>query len=111
MVSASFLATQTLQEIVKKHAEILPKLSQVILHDFYMNDLLTGCEMMRKTQQLKIQISTLLKKYGLRKWASNHRLLTQEDKKWNSECSFYDKRDPKTLGLSWNPEHDTFTFT
>lgn len=73
MASALYLATRYLQQVAKKNAKEYPAASNVILQDFYMDDLLMGTESIQEVQELKLTLSDLLMKYGfeLRKWASN----------------------------------------
>ncbi|XP_072400634.1 uncharacterized protein [Diabrotica undecimpunctata] len=73
LASASFLAIRSLQEVAHRNMNSFPKISNIILHDFYVDDLLTGAETVNEIIQIKEQITSLLLRHGfpLRKWISN----------------------------------------
>ena len=71
--SAPFLATRVLREIGQEQSTHFPVASRVIIEDFYVDDLLTGCETLDQVQKLKRELIQILDQAGfpLRKWASN----------------------------------------
>ena len=71
--SAPFLAVRCLQQIGIDTQFSQPQCSKVILNDFYMDDVLTGANIIQEAKNLKSDLTDLLKNYGfnLRKWLSN----------------------------------------
>ncbi|XP_035890487.1 uncharacterized protein LOC118502374 [Anopheles stephensi] len=71
--SAPFLATRTLQQIAHDHQTHYPRAVNAVLHDFYVDDLLTGTEDVADATEIRKQISGMLNSAGfsLKKWASN----------------------------------------
>ncbi|XP_072395228.1 uncharacterized protein [Diabrotica undecimpunctata] len=61
LASASFLAIRSLQEVSNRN---MNRFSNIILHDFYIDDLLTGAETVNEIIQIKKQITSLLLSYG-----------------------------------------------
>ncbi|XP_076299586.1 uncharacterized protein LOC143218338 [Lasioglossum baleicum] len=100
--SASYLATRTLREVGGACEQSHPDVSAVINDDFYVDDLLTGCETLQQAVQLRHILTRILDQAGfpLRKWASNDpKAMTHDnDTPSNIEFKAADK-DAKTLGL------------
>ncbi|XP_061519801.1 uncharacterized protein LOC133395117 [Anopheles gambiae] len=71
--TAPFLATRTLQQIAHDHKQQYPLAVDPVLHDFYVDDLLTGAEDVVEAVGMRTQISQMLESAGflLKKWASN----------------------------------------
>ena len=109
MASAPYLATRSLQQIAREHTEDYPIASKVILHDFYMDDLLSGAESIQEARELKQTLVNLLMDYGfeLRKWASNNEDIVTSSVDESRQLPPGDMKNPKTLGLLWNPTSDT----
>ena len=95
--SAPFLATRVLQQVGLECAQTHPETSQIILRDFYVDDLLSGTETLAAARQRKRELSAILAKAGfqLRKWASNCPSIVAEE----SLGKVIAERDPRTLGL------------
>ncbi|XP_076660770.1 uncharacterized protein LOC143364165 [Halictus rubicundus] len=102
-----FLATRSLHQV--DCARSSPPASDRLLHDFYVDDLLTGCDSVVEASALRESLEGISAKAGfsLRKWASNDPKaighvsgVTQ-----NVEFRILDK-EPKTLGLSWSVSSD-----
>ncbi|XP_076377131.1 uncharacterized protein LOC117220354 [Megalopta genalis] len=107
--SASYLATRVLQQIGKDCAHSLPDVSEVILSDFYVDDLLTGCETYEQALGLRNELSSVLAKAGfpLRKWASNDLRLADRNVDNAQNLTFKSlDREPKILGLLWSTSDD-----
>ncbi|KAG5872450.1 hypothetical protein JTB14_008950 [Gonioctena quinquepunctata] len=70
LASSAFLAIRSLQEISYRHKNEFPQIANVILHDFYVDDLLTGADTIEEIIYLRENITKLLLSYGfpLRKW-------------------------------------------
>lgn len=71
---AAFLATRTLKQLAINEQLTFPEATQVILEDFYVDDLLTGTNSIQQTIQLKSDLQKLLSSRGfeLRKWSSKN---------------------------------------
>ena len=82
--------------------------------DFYVDNLLTGCETLIEARKLRDDLTHILGQAGfpLRKWASNdHRTLTRSpDSRSKIEFHTGDK-NPKTLGLLWLTQSDELGYT
>lgn len=102
--SAAYLAIRCLHEIALRHKQESPLISSIILHDFYVDDLLTGANTIDELNYIKNEISNLLLVYGfpLRKWRSNIENFSYS----NEETLRIGDGDTKTLGLRWNPNGD-----
>ncbi|XP_072392311.1 uncharacterized protein [Diabrotica undecimpunctata] len=101
----------SLHEIAYRHISEHPKVASIILHDFYVDDLLTGCDTSEKLREIKETISDLLSSYGfpLRKWTTNDSSLQiHSDPEFLSIGS--DEHN-KTLGLLWNPSSDSLQYS
>lgn len=72
--SAPYLATRVIQQVGKEAIDEFPEAAKIILRDFYVDDLMTGGDDLKQTQQLQQQVISILKDAGfdLRKWSSNN---------------------------------------
>nr|XP_033325360.1 uncharacterized protein LOC117219916 [Megalopta genalis] len=112
--SASYLATRVLHQVGKDCAQLLPRTSETILRDFYVDDLLTGCETFKQALELQNSLISTLAKAGfpLRKWASNDPRLTDQPHGDNQSLEFKSlNREPKTLGLLWSAADDKLGYS
>ncbi|XP_033212244.1 uncharacterized protein LOC117169845 [Belonocnema kinseyi] len=68
---APFLATRNLRKIGGDNKQGYPSASQVVMRDFYVDDLLTGANTVEGARQLKTELIQLLSAAGInfRKWA------------------------------------------
>ncbi|XP_050072649.1 uncharacterized protein LOC126560738 [Anopheles maculipalpis] len=114
--SAPFLATRTLQQIAHDQESRYPKAVDPVLHDFYVDDLLTGAADLEEAIEVRNQISQMLDSAGfaLKKWASNVpaslRDVPREDLAIQSLHEWKDGQAVSTLGLVWEPTNDSFRF-
>lgn len=112
--SAPFLAIRCLQQLAHENAEQYPVASSVILHDFYVDDLLTGTETVEEAVTLRNEVTGILESGGfmLRKWVSNNpRIL--KDKVLDSSNDVLilgDHEVIKTLGVTWQASSDTIKY-
>nr|CAI5865716.1 unnamed protein product [Callosobruchus analis] len=109
---ASFLATRALQQVAVEQREQFPLASEVILRDFYVDDLITGSETVESARELKSELVKALTPYGfnLRKWGSNEpRVL--EALIENSDHCLYEDEVKRTLGLIWRAYSDELTYS
>ena len=70
--AAPFLAVRALQETAK-NPDLEAKLREIIINDFYMDDLLTGGDTIEVCCQIYKELKEHLQKYSfkLRKWLTN----------------------------------------
>ncbi|CAI6371089.1 unnamed protein product [Macrosiphum euphorbiae] len=113
---ASFMATQCLVTLAEEIEKENPKVAEVISRDFYMDDLMTGCDTVEECMQLQKHITVILEsaKLPLRKWCSNSHLIidniSENDKDPLFVLNLGDEDTVKSLGLCWQPSLDQFKF-
>lgn len=109
MSSSSFIAIRCLQETAHQFKTHYPRASQVILKDFYVDDLLTGTNLVEELKKLKKEITNILlnAKFELNKWKSNTIEISDLD---NSQATVKLGETTKILGLWWNTSEDTFHY-
>nr|XP_023028641.1 uncharacterized protein LOC111516755 [Leptinotarsa decemlineata] len=64
LASSAFLAIRSLQEVAHLNKYEFPKIADIILHDFYVDDLLTGGDTVEEINYIKENTSKLLLSYG-----------------------------------------------
>ncbi|XP_076660786.1 uncharacterized protein LOC143364212 [Halictus rubicundus] len=112
--SASYLATRALQQVGKDCSQSHPSASEKILKDFYVDDLLTGCETVKEAAELRDSLTRVLAQAGfpLRKWASNDPKVISHDSGDTQRLEFKAlDRETKTLGLLWYASNDELGYT
>ncbi|XP_049294183.1 uncharacterized protein LOC125769492 [Anopheles funestus] len=114
--SAPFLATRTLKQIAYDHQTLYPRAVNAVIHDFYVDDLLTGTEEVLDAIEMRKQISEMLNSAGfsLKKWASNMpealKGVPPGDLANNSTHEWKDPQSVSTLGHVWEPAVDMLRF-
>lgn len=114
--SAPYLAVRTLQQLARDEGVDCPEASEIILNDFYMDDLMSGCETVEEGIKLSKDIAKILDKGGfqLQKWSSNKEEVLDEINKENGKEveNLQIKLDTvmKILGLTWNRCTDVFEY-
>ncbi|XP_049300118.1 uncharacterized protein LOC125772715 [Anopheles funestus] len=114
--SAPFLATRTLQQIAHDHKNEYPKAVDPVLHDFYVDDLVTGATDVAEAIDIRNQVSAMLESAGfpLKKWASNIPEALEgvpiEDLAVKPLLDWEEDQEVSTLGLVWEPCNDMFRF-
>lgn len=110
--TAPFLAIRSLHQLAYDNEQEYPEVSEVILRDFYVDDLLTGGDDVEKVKALKDGVSKILLSGGfpLRQWTSNtpNIINTIEEASPSVDRPIGD--EVKTLGLFWNHTNDTFRY-
>lgn len=110
------MSTQCLISLAQDMKKLLPRASETIIRDFYMDDLMTGGETQEECVQLHKEIISILDsaRLPLRKWCSNSsQVLNQIGKDVRDPLFTLDIGDDETiksLGLSWTPCADDFRF-
>lgn len=121
--SAPYLAVKALNQVAIDHKEDYPMAAERVAKEFYMDDLMTGCETVENGIRLYNQMNALLKEGGfiLQKWSSNKdELLKIIDQTQNSNkeatkddkaLEFKQDNIVKILGLTWNRSRDEFQYS
>lgn len=110
---ASYLAIKCIQKLALLEKNNYPVGSNIVLKDFYVDDLLSGANSIEKVKEIKSQVEGLLLKGGfkLHKWASNHpELLKNKNNIKNDLLNFDNEHTQKTLGLQWDYLKDVLQF-
>nr|CAH7719124.1 unnamed protein product [Callosobruchus chinensis] len=111
---AAFLAIRCLHEIANIHKKQFPTASQVIIDDFYVDDLLTGTNDPQQLLQLYKDITHILESCGftLNKWISNDPEIIERIKSENPEVVVNIGKNDEThsLGLLWSSSQDCLKF-
>ena len=106
------LALQKTAEI--NRSEFGNEVSDVILHNFYVDDLLKSVDSEARAVTLVQDVSELCLKGGfrLRKWISNNRTVMKSvpDEDLRKDLCFDTLPVERALGVCWNVENDTFGF-
>lgn len=114
MSSAPYLAIKTLQQLATDEKVKFPIAANIIMSDFYVDDVLSGSNTLEEAQNAQNQLISALKTGGfnLRKWASNYHQLVEAvgSESRALEPIIINDDAVKTLGLLWNPTTDTFEF-
>ncbi|GBL90102.1 hypothetical protein AVEN_135458-1 [Araneus ventricosus] len=114
MSNAPFLAMRTLQQLAEDEKLRFPLASEVLLHDTYMDDIVSRAPDLETARRLQSQLRDALQSCGmtLHKWSSNSPELLNSSLSTDVEHSFSVDTDlsVKTLGISWKPFQDRFVF-
>ncbi|XP_062704238.1 uncharacterized protein LOC115254876 [Aedes albopictus] len=115
--SAPFSATRTLVQLVHDEGAQFPIAAEIVLHDVYIDDALTGGDSIEFIKEAAEQLVHLLERGGfqLHKWCSNSteflETIPEELKEKRTALEFSGANDViKTLGLLWNPSTDELCF-
>lgn len=113
---APFLAMRCLKQLAKEEGDQFPLAKQVLLSDFYMDDVSTGTDTIEETIKLQRELTTLLAKghFILRKWRANdERIISHLLEENKAEDSLVLNKESllKTLGVLWNHQEDLLNTT
>ena len=114
VTSSPFIASQTLRQVAIDFADEYPIASDVVLNEFYVDNVLTGASSITTIKELRSQLSGLLLKGGflMQKWRSNSPALLEsiaeelKETEVNTELQ-RPSDDLKTLSIHWNTQQDT----
>ncbi|XP_024874479.1 uncharacterized protein LOC112456282 [Temnothorax curvispinosus] len=98
MTSSSFEAIRSMQETAHQAKKHYPRACEVIIKDFYVDDLLTGANSIEELKKLKHDIVNVLSsaKFELSKWKSNTAKISESD---NNKVAVRIGETTKILGL------------
>ena len=116
VASSSYHSIICLREAVQLVG--VPKAAkEAILRDFYVDDILTGSNSIEEAEQLLNDFMQTLERvnFDLRKWTSNVPslvlVLLAEYREANENLNVFEPTHTiKTLGITWNPFEDLFSF-
>ncbi|CAK1583310.1 unnamed protein product [Parnassius mnemosyne] len=114
--SAPYLAVKSLQTLAMDEFTKYPVASQITLEDYYMDDLLSGCETYEESIEIYEQMTNLMRAGGfeMQKWCSNNDQLLEHIKTKNlltdKTIGFKFNHVVKVLGISWNKSTDNFEY-
>ncbi|CAG9125559.1 unnamed protein product [Plutella xylostella] len=108
--SAPFLATRCLKQLGLECND--KKTAEIILHDFYVDDLLTGSDDLEEAKAIRESVTTVLASAGmpLRKWRSNEPELLSEISETSLDLNIGSQEPNKLLGLGWHSDSDDLCF-
>ncbi|XP_051166617.1 uncharacterized protein LOC127284933 [Leptopilina boulardi] len=111
---APYLALRVLKQLAEDERLTHPVAATVLEDDFYVDDVLTGCQTIKEAKILRDELIILLKKGGftLRKWASNEpSLLFENSNKIETTHMSLDKdSSKKTLGVQSDCNRDVISY-
>ncbi|XP_055929677.1 uncharacterized protein LOC129960331 [Argiope bruennichi] len=104
---APFLVLRTLKQLAIDENSRFPLTSEILLHDTYMDDIVSGSSTLEGAKELQHQLIEVMQSVGLKlhKWHNNF-----ENESRPSEDSYkFDKEEgTKALGVLWNSQEDCF---
>ncbi|XP_061717053.1 uncharacterized protein LOC133524913 [Cydia pomonella] len=108
--SAAFLACRCLKQIGLDCQD--KPLSEIIIHDFYVDDLLTGGDDFDEVIRLRQGVTDALAaaRMHLRKWKSNDPRLIDSFSPESKNLNMGTSESGKILGLGWHPDADQLYF-
>ncbi|XP_045540617.1 uncharacterized protein LOC106708519 [Papilio machaon] len=114
--SAPYLAVRSLQQLAYDEGSDFPLIKDKVLFDFYMDDLMSGCESTEDGLEIYKQLTEMLRRGGfqLQKWSSNSSSLMnliKEGQDVNNVREIKLDEVSKILGLTWNKVTDEFEYT
>ncbi|GJQ65267.1 hypothetical protein Trydic_g22045 [Trypoxylus dichotomus] len=116
--SAPYLAVKCLKQLSIEHIDNFPRAANAIVHDFYVDDFLSGSDTVEEAQLLCNQVSQILQDgcFELRKWISNNpQILTvlNSSKVSSPQVMLFKQSEvkDKTLGIQWNSSTDNLTYS
>lgn len=110
--AAPYLAIKSLQTLARLERLKYPVGADIVLNNFYVDDVLSGADTVHECIDAQKQLLALLKSGGLelRKWASNTQDILSQVNPEHCECNLPlnidDASNVSTLGVQWNPASD-----
>ncbi|XP_054290792.1 uncharacterized protein LOC129005810 [Macrosteles quadrilineatus] len=114
---APYLAIKTIQQLAQDERSQYPQASNVVMKDFYVDDVLTGTDDINEARVLRDQLVGMLKcgGFNLRKFNSNSNALLADlpdDMVERKAHKLPNSNDStiKTLGIFWDAESDKIKY-
>ncbi|XP_049886962.1 uncharacterized protein LOC126381521 [Pectinophora gossypiella] len=114
--SAPYLAVKTLIQLAIDEGGNFPIAARMIHEDFYVDDLMSGCDTVLEALEAIKQLQDILKKgkFRLQKWSSNSpeilRSIEERDRSSKANVDIKVDGTIKALGLSWDLGYDEFRY-
>ncbi|CAG7818965.1 unnamed protein product [Allacma fusca] len=114
--ASPFIACRTLQQLATDEVMKFPMAAEIVKKHFYMDDLMFSIDSVDQALEAQHQLIGMLKtaNFELRKWSSNFAELLEaipiELRETQLPLRTDDTSTIKTLGITWNPATDVFTF-
>ncbi|XP_061716635.1 uncharacterized protein LOC133524567 [Cydia pomonella] len=117
--TAPYLAVKSLIQVALDEGVDFPLAASRVCQDFYMDDLMSGCQSEQEAIEIYHQMKTLLGKGGfeLQKWSSNSKAMLEEirestaGKEEHKKIEMKQEAVNKILGLTWDRNRDEFAYT
>lgn len=111
--SAPFLATRCLQELAKTNQQSYPLAADAIIHQCYVDDIISGCNSLSDLTKLHYELTSLMGSAGmsLHKWSSNSPQFLNTISAQTNQPNYIIhslSEGSKVLGMGWNPNEDIF---
>lgn len=115
MTAAPFLAIRCLFQLAHEFSSKYSTASNIIKHDFYVDDMLTGAETINEAIRLGREISSILESAGmnLSKWTSNSKTILRGINSSTNPVEslhFSNNSETKMLGLYWSCNSDALMY-
>ncbi|XP_012542665.2 uncharacterized protein LOC105840305 [Monomorium pharaonis] len=111
---ASFEAIRSLRQTAVDKQSVFPDASNIILSDFYVDDLISGANTVKDALRLAHEIDTILRGgcFHLRKWNSNSEAFINaiQTEPGSNQIHLTQDTNSKTLGLSWDAKKDMLNY-
>lgn len=122
--AAPYLAVKSLQQVAVDTCESLPEIAEIIKNEFYVDDLMSGCQTVEEGLHIHRKLTDVLTKgrFQLQKWVSscdelNEKFQENEGTKIGQEREEEKEKNIKLdsvikiLGISWDRESDLFKYS
>ncbi|GFU93685.1 integrase catalytic domain-containing protein [Trichonephila clavipes] len=106
---ACYLSTRVLKLLSLGERENFTKTADIVLHDVYLDNILSGCSRLNELESLKTELTQLFKSAGmsLHKWCFSHSTNNFPDLHFDQSC---EESITKILGFLWKCSSDNFCF-
>jgi len=117
VTTAPYLATRTLLQLAMDMKLTYPEAAEILMKRFYVDDWSTSFLDEETARRMYEDIIKLLRSAGfeMRKFATNSTellsIIPEAHRETSTDISLDDTTTVKTLGISWNPTSDSFSFT
>ncbi|XP_036342838.1 uncharacterized protein LOC118752096 [Rhagoletis pomonella] len=115
--SAPYTAIRVLHQLAHDEKHRFPLAENILLHEMYVDDVLSGSDSIANATLLRDQLIAALKSAGmeLRKWSSNTpeflHPIPYEHQSYDPAQQLNTNETIKMLSLHWQPNLDSFTFS